>query len=122
METSQAYFEDILRRFDTERRGRTLLQFRRDEGVDYKSLMAFKRSAEPKGKGRKKTGASSADTDMEELDELIELTVIEDAAATPSQAQWQVVSLAVRSPEGVIINLNCDSAPAFARLLSKLTE
>lgn len=122
METSKAYFEDILRRFDAERRGRTLFQFCRDEGVDYKSLTAYKRSAEPKGKGRKKTSAASSDPDMEELEELIELTVIEDVAATPSPAHWQVVSLAVRTPEGDIINLNCDSAPAVARLLSKLTE
>ena len=122
METSKAYFEDILRRFDIERRGRTLFQFCRDEGVDYKSLTAYKRSSEPKGKGRKKTSAASSDSDMEELEELIELTVIDDVAATTSPAQWQVVSLAVRTPEGDIINLNCDSAPAVARLLSKLTE
>lgn len=122
METSKAYFEDILHRFDIERRGRTLFQFCRDEGVDYKSLTAYKRSAEPKGKGRKKTTEPASDADMDELENLIELTVIEDAAITPSQAQWQVVSLAVRTPEGDIINLNCDSAPAVARLLSKLTE
>ena len=122
METSKAYFEDILHRFDTERRGRTLFQFCRDEGVDYKGLMAYKRSAGPKGKGGKKTTGFISDSDMDELEKLIELTVVEDTTITPSQAQWQVVSLAVRTPEGDIINLNCDSAPAVARLLSKLTE
>ena len=45
METSKAYFDDILSRFDVERRGRTLFQFCRDEGVDYKSLTAYRRSA-----------------------------------------------------------------------------
>lgn len=120
METSKAYFEDILRRFDTERRGRTLFQFCRDEGVDYKSLTAYKRSTGPKGKGKQKK--SEADTDMEELEDLIELTVTEDMDSRPAPAQWQVVSLSVRTPDGDIINLNCDSAPAVARLLSKLTE
>lgn len=46
METSKAYFDDILRRFDVEQRGRTLFQFCRDEGIDYKSLTAYRRSAE----------------------------------------------------------------------------
>ncbi len=43
METSKAYFEDILRRFDTERRGRTLFQFCRDEGADYKTVKIYHR-------------------------------------------------------------------------------
>lgn len=120
METSKAYFEDILLRFENERRGRTLFQFCRDEGVDYKSLTAYKRSAGTKGKSKKKTAA--ADSEMGVLDELVELTVIEDTVSTPPAAQWQVVSLSVRTPDGDIINLNCDSAPAVARLLSKLTE
>ena len=68
METSKAYFEDILHRFDTERRGRTLFQFCRDEGVDYKSLTAYKRSAEPKGKDNKDTTAIKSD--MKEPEEL----------------------------------------------------
>ena len=46
METSKAYFDDILRRFDVEQPGRTLFQFCRDEGIDYKSLTAYRRSAE----------------------------------------------------------------------------
>ncbi|MDE6553324.1 MAG: hypothetical protein K2K98_10310 [Muribaculaceae bacterium] len=50
-------------KFDTERRGRTLFQFCRDEGVDCKSLMAYKRPTETKGKGRKKTAASCVATD-----------------------------------------------------------
>lgn len=120
METSQAYFEDILRRFDNERRGRTLFQFCRDEGVDYKSLTAYRRSIATKSKGKQRK--TEADTDMEEPDELVELTVIEDIASTPTPAQWQVVSLSVRTPDGAVINLNCDSAPAVACLLSKLTE
>lgn len=118
METSKAYFDDILSRFDVERRGRTLFQFCRDEGVDYKSLTAYRRSAEAKGKSSEKNGSSDRDT---EGIGLVELTVIDDAASQPS-AQWQVVSLSVRTPQGDIINLNCDSAPAVARLLAKLTE
>ena len=119
METSKAYFEDILHRFDSERRGRTLFQFCRDEGVDYKSLTAYKRSSDIKGKCSKKPESGS---DQEEPVELVELNVVDDTVSTHAVTQWQVVSLTVRSPAGDIINLNCDSAPAVARLLSKLTE
>lgn len=121
METSKAYFEDILRRFETERRGRTLFQFCRDEAVEYKDLMAYKRSVGSKGKSRRKN-EPEPDPEMEELEELVELTVIDDAGPEAATVQWQVISLTVRTPEGDIINLNCDSAPAVARLLSKLTE
>lgn len=121
METSKAYFEDILRRFETERRGRTLFQFCRDEAVEYKDLMAYKRSIGSKGKSRRKN-EPEPDPQMEELEELVELTVIDDAGPEAATVQWQVISLTVRTPEGDIINLNCDSAPAVARLLSKLVE
>lgn len=121
METSKAYFEDILRRFETERRGRTLFQFCRDEAVEYKDLMAYKRSIGSKGKSRRKN-EPEPDPQMEELEELVELTFIDDAGPEAATVQWQVISLTVRTPEGDIINLNCDSAPAVARLLSKLVE
>lgn len=121
METSKAYFEDILRRFETERRGRTLFQFCRDEAVEYKDLMAYKRSIGSKGKIRRKN-EPEPDPEMEELGELVELTVIDDAGPEAATVQWQVISLTVRTPEGDIINLNCDSAPAVACLLSKLVE
>ena len=38
METSKAYFEDILHRFDSERRGCTLFQFCRYEGAGQSTL------------------------------------------------------------------------------------
>ena len=38
METPKDYFEDVRRRFDTERRGRTLFQFCRDEGTVQSTL------------------------------------------------------------------------------------
>lgn len=126
METSKDYFEDILRRFNAERRGRSLFQYCKDEAVNYKDLMAYKRSIESKtGKrGRSKQEASEQEGLNEEVnDEFPELIPIDLADEPESAARtWKVVTLAVETPEGDVINLNCDNAPAVARLLSKLTE
>ena len=43
MDTSKKYYEDKLRDFNKYRRGRTLAQFCKDEGIDYDWMLKAKR-------------------------------------------------------------------------------
>ncbi len=125
MDTSKKYYEDKIRDFNKYRRGRTLAQFCKDEGIDYQWMQQAKR----KYSGRAKQ-PEPEDTLNEEdmLPSLIELHYEDDSEeqteekAQPSAGGWRVGAVMLIDPEGNEMTINCGSAAALGSLLIKLTQ
>lgn len=125
MDTSKKYYEDKIREFNRYRRGRTLAQFCKDEGVDYDWMLKSKR----KYSGRAQQPKMEETTEKEDiLPSLIELHYeddIEPQAEEMSQRMaggWRVGTVILTDPEGNEITITCGSAAALGSLLTKLSE
>lgn len=125
MDTSKKYYEDKIRDFNRYRRGRTLAQFCKDEGVDYDWMLKSKR----KYSGRAQQPKMEETTEKEDiLPSLIELHYeddIEPQAEEMSQRMaggWRVGTVILTDPEGNEITITCGSAAALGSLLTKLSE
>lgn len=124
METSKKYYEDKIRDFNKYRRGRTLAQFCRDEGIDYEWMQKAKR----KYSGRTQHPEQEASADEDCQPSLIELHYEDDIESQPKEEPvqtaggWRVGTVILTDPEGNEITLNCGSAAALGSLLTKLSE
>ena len=123
MDTSKKYYEDKIRDFNKYRRGRTLAQFCKDEGIDYDWMLKAKR----KYSGRAQQGSPEETTEEEgNLPSLIELHYEDDSEIQPKQEPrpsdggWRVGTVILTDPEGNEITINCGSAAALGSLLTKL--
>ena len=123
MDTSKKYYEDKIRDFNRYRRGRTLAQFCKDEGIDYEWMQKAKRKYSGRTQPEK-----SEETDEEDglLPSLIELHYEDDSGeqsevkARPSAGAWKVGTVMLTDPEGNEITISCGSATALGSLLTKL--
>ena len=125
MDTSKKYYEDKIRDFNKYRRGRTLVQFCRDEGIDYDWMLKAKR----KYSGRTQQTSPEETTEEEDiLPSLIELHYEDDSESQtkeeprPSGGGWRVGTVILTDPAGNEITINCGSAAALGSLLTKLSE
>lgn len=127
MDTSKKYYEDKIRDFNKYRRGRTLAQFCKDEGIDYEWMQKAKR----KYSGRTKQDEQETSATNEEIPtpSLIELHYFDDGAeeeetkSTDSKTgQWTVGAVVLTDPTGNEITISSGSAAALGNLLTKLTE
>lgn len=125
MDTSKIYYEDKIRDFNKYRRGRTLAQFCRDEGIDYEWMLKAKRKYS--GRARQTQPEESAD-ETDSLPSLIELRFEDDSEPKtkeeprPTENGWRVGSVILTDPEGNEITISCGSAAALGSLLTKLSE
>lgn len=125
MDTSKIYYEDKIRDFNKYRRGRTLAQFCRDEGIDYDWMLKTKRKYS--GRTRQTQPEEPAD-ETDSLPSLIELHFEDDSEPQakeeprPAENGWRVGSVILTDPEGNEITISCGSAAALGSLLTKLSE
>lgn len=125
MDTSKKYYEDTILDFNRRRRGRSLCQFCKDEGIDYQWLLKAKRkySNKPQDEEEKTPEGCSENTDDIELIKVhyIDDSVPDNTTATPDRnREWRVVSLLLVDPDGNSISIGEGSAMAIGKLLSKL--
>lgn len=124
--TSRKYYEDKLREFSQYRRGRSLQQFCKDEGIDYKWMQRAKKEYAVKS-------TDPADAGGAEAASFIELHY-DGAAACGSSSeptpathlagyrQWRVGSVALSDPDGNEITVSSGSVAALGNLLIKLAD
>lgn len=123
--TSRKYYEDKLREFNQYRRGRTLQQFCKDEGIDYKWMVRAKKEYAKKGN----------DTDQrpdEECPSLIQLHYESDGYGDNASATgrpdvgknqgWSVGNVILTDPSGNEITIYSGSVAALGNLLTKLAS
>lgn len=123
--TSKKYYEDKLREFNQYRRGRTLQQFCKDEGIDYKWMQRAKKQYTAKVK-------NEPSSTREECPSLIKLHYEDDdvyqeenddsTTSTPSGNGWTVSNILLTDPEGNEITISSGSAIALGNLLTKLAS
>ena len=125
MDTSKKYYEDKIRDFNKYRRGRTLAQFCKDEGIDYDWMLKAKR----KYSGRAQHGSPEETTEEGyTLPSLIELHYEEDNEgvaedkAKPSAEGWRVGTVILTDPDGNEMTINCSNTAALGSLLTKLSQ
>lgn len=123
MDTSKKYYEDKIRDFNRYRRGRTLAQFCKDEGIDYDWMLKAKR----KYSGRAQQASPEETTEEESsLPSLIELHYDDDGESHLNEechlsaGGWRVGMVILTDPEGNEITISCGSAAALGSLLTKL--
>lgn len=128
MDTSRKYYEDKIRDFNRYRRGRTLAQFCRDEGIDYNWMLKAKR----KYSGCIQQAQAENSTDeADSLPSLIELHFEDDSEhqstdqssdeTRPRESGWRVGPVILTDPEGNEITISCGNAAALGSLLTKLS-
>lgn len=138
MDTSKDYYEAVMRDYSMYGRGRTLEQYCRDEGADYKWIdkAAELYGATEKGKPSKTVRKVKAKTpDMirlhfepETSDSLSgESSDIKAESSSPASEipveknSWQVASLRLITPEGHEIDIKTSTPSAVTELLAKIT-
>lgn len=125
MDTSKKYYEDKIQEFNRHRRGRTLSQFCRDEGIDYEWMLKAKRKYSGRAQ-QTPPEESASETDI--LPSLIELHYEDDSESHPknqpgpSANGWSVGAVILTDPNGNEITISCGSAAALGSLLTKLSE
>lgn len=133
MGTSKDYYETIMRDYQAYGRGRSLEQYCRDEGVDYKWIEKAKgqystpSSVQPSGKGKK--NRKSPGLVQLQVEDEAEVTAKEPAEAgsgpQPAEAAiagtWKVLSLTVMTPRGHEIEIMTSDPEAVSELLSQFT-
>lgn len=129
MDTSRKYYEDKIRDFNRYRRGRTLAQFCRDEGIDYNWMLKAKRKYSGQAQQIQPEEASD---EADSLPSLIELHFEDDSElqskgrssdeTRPMENGWKVGPLILTDPDGNEITISCGSAAALGSLLTKLSE
>lgn len=140
MDTSKNYYETFMRDFQAYGRGRTLEQYCRDEGADYKWFEKATEQYGPLDQKKAKTSkrvkkSEERPIDMIQLhfDQESEYTVSEmhdaplsTAAGTEDstfvgKSTWRVASLRMVTPQGHEIEISTSNPSAVSELLSKLT-
>lgn len=137
MDTSKNYYESFMRDYQTYGRGRTLEQYCRDEGADFKWMeKAREQYGVPtfkKEKGSKRTKKSQdKPVDMIQLhfDSEENPTVndqTENSAADTSEPrksekkEWKITTLIILTPQGHEIEVRTSNWAAVSELLTKLT-
>lgn len=128
MDTSKKYYEDKIRDFNRYRRGRTLAQFCKDEGIDYDWMQKAKRKYS--GRTRQDEQETSATNGEIHTPSLIELHYFDDSAdeeeevmkaSSATAGQWMVSTVVLTDPTGNEITISSGSAAALGNLLTKLT-
>ncbi len=136
MERSREYYEDKLADYQRYRRGRTLYQFCKDEGIDYNWFLRAQRmfGSNPKNKKSRAPDTDSADVSQDfirlhYLDDTAQETASCDAGNddnedSPSEyhgsGTWTVGEVTLTDPDGNEITVRCGSAAALGSLLTKL--
>lgn len=116
METSRKYYEDKLRDFKKYGQGRSLQQFCKEEGIDYKWMVMAKKEY------AKRDNETTDNTD-DECPSLIQLHYHDDGAiVTKPSAGWTVGKVILTDPDGNEITISCGSAAALGSLLTKLAS
>lgn len=123
--TSRKYYEDKLREFNQYRRGRTLQQFCKDEGIDYKWMLRAKKEYTKKDN-------ATPDRPDEDCPSLIQLhyeneEVGDNTSATvqpkaDKNQGWTVGNVILTDPSGNEITISSGSVAALGNLLTKLAS
>ena len=123
--TSRKYYEDKLREFNQYRRGRTLQQFCKDEGIDYKWMLRAKKEYTKKDN-------DTPDRSDEECPSLIQLHYENDEVGNDvsdtdhpkadKKQGWTVSNVVLTDPSGNEITISSGSAAALGNLLTKLAS
>jgi hypothetical protein len=112
METKE-YFEKVMQDYNQNGNGRSLNAYCKDEGIDYRWLISYRRTYKPT---RVKATAAQP--------ELVQLQVLDDVL-TSQEAKpmnWQVSNLVLQSPEGAQMEIRCNNLQAVSELLRKMGE
>lgn len=134
--TSKDYYESVIQGYRLYARGRTLEQYCRDEGVDFKWLTKSQvLYGTPDDKPQKKTARKPTKSKTEAAD-LIKLhydeevlpvegtgsTARRQSVSTTAEAipTWRVDSLRMTTPSGNEIEIRTTSPAAVSELLAKL--
>lgn len=123
--TSRKYYEDKLREFNQYKRGRTLQQFCKDEGIDYKWMLRAKK--EYTRKDSDNTQRSNED-DSSLIQLHYENDVVEDSGTVSERPLadrsrgWTVGNVILTDPDGNEITISSGSAAALGNLLTKLAS
>lgn len=137
MDTSKDYYESVIRDFKTYGRGRTLEQYCRDEGADYKWIEKAAEQYGPVEKTKpakpvRKTRSKSPDMIQLHFDSEPEDTTVPEQTkaatkegststeAEASESEWRVASLRLITPQGHEIEITTSNPSALSELLAKL--
>lgn len=138
MDTSKNYYESFMRDFQMYGRGRTLEQYCRDEGADFKWFEKAKElyevpvlKKEKASKRTKKCQDKAVDMIQLHFDPGINETEGNDDSGKPTESieqksqsevlEWKVASLKVTTPMGYEIEIMATNPAAVSELLAKLT-
>lgn len=125
MDTSRKYYEDTILDFNRRRRGRSLCQFCKDEGIDYQWLLKAKRKYSDRTREEETSKHDDSSENPEDI-EIIKVHYVDDTAsasndrATDQKQEWRVGSLMLIDPDGNSIAIGGGSAQVLGKLLTKL--
>lgn len=106
METRE-YFEKVMQDYNQAGNGRSLRKYCKDEAVDYKWLLEYK-----------KTYSSIKPQPPQSSQSFISLSM---EAEKPKQQSWEVKLLQLQSPTGDSIEIKSNNLYAVSELLRKLS-
>lgn len=121
--TSRKYYEDKLREFNQYKRGRTLQQFCKDEGIDYKWMLRAKKEYDKKNNDALAHPDGECPTLIQlhyESDEEGGKTSAIDQPKAEKNQGWTVGNVILTDPDGNEITISSGSAAALGNLLTKL--
>lgn len=123
MDTSRAYYDDVMRQFKTNRRGRNLYQFCRDEGVDFKWLTEYKRqlASENKSNGANEDNTNQPEGDFIKLHFSQEYLDEGRGSSPTSNGGWTIRSMSLQTPDGSVVEIKSENPAAVIALLTRLT-
>lgn len=109
MDTSKKCYEDRIRDFNRYRRGRTLAQLCRDEGIDYDWIQKAKRKYSRRAQQTPEDSADEADS----RPPLIEIHYEDDSEPQskdeiqPTENGWRISPVILTDPEGNEMTISC---------------
>lgn len=121
--TSRKYYEDKLREFSQYRRGRTLQQFCKDEGIDYKWMQRAKKQYSGKDDSLQEGSVGGCPSLIQlhyEDDGVRSEAPVAEKPETCKSGGWTVGSVLLTDPDGNKITISSGSAAALGNLLTKL--
>ncbi|MCM1225726.1 MAG: hypothetical protein NC548_65915 [Lachnospiraceae bacterium] len=130
MDTSKKYYEDRIRDYNKYKRGRTLAQYCRDEGIDYDWMQTAKRKYSGRTQQTGQEDTAEEDTAAEEpgLPTMIKLHYQDDAEEPSGDSfqknagEWKVGAVTLTDPDGNEITISSGSAAALGNLLTKISR
>lgn len=121
--TSRKYYEDKLREFNQYKRGRTLQQFCKDEGIDYKWMLRAKKEYDKKNNDAPAHPAGECPTLIQlhyENDVVEDSGTVSERPLADRSRGWTVGNVILTDPDGNEITISSGSAAALGNLLTKL--